>query len=101
MNYELTDEKGLKLLKSSVGFCKFMKTDKYMWQDFVKSSDLPEGQYCPMPRGKYTIKAYSIDADKLPQVLNTGLYTLKVWFSETDGKILSGYHVKANIKRTL
>ncbi|CAO1406426.1 unnamed protein product [Diamesa tonsa] len=77
--------------------CEFMKNDKMTWPQLVNKSDMPKDAPCPFPKGKYSIKDYTLDSNQLPPGILPGTYFAKLTI--LDGlKPVAGYEVKMLIK---
>ncbi|KAL7024373.1 hypothetical protein ACKWTF_013011 [Chironomus riparius] len=56
------------MMKSQHKLCDFLKNEKQIWPDIQRNSNLPEGNPCPMPKGKYWIKDLMIDEKKFSMI---------------------------------
>lgn len=64
-----------------MGICQFMKTvyRKYFYEKISKHSNLPHYDVCPVPKEKYTIKGYPLDAHMFRRIISPGEYRLNAF----------------------
>lgn len=74
-----------------------MKTiyKKFFYDDISKYSNLPNYDACPIPKGKYEIKDYSLDLKKfkhLKSMAKPGSYRFD-WFMIKNDVAVCGVHI--------
>jgi ganglioside GM2 activator len=94
--YQLTNDKGMKLVTGSEPICDFVKNEKRYYPDLLKFSNAPEPGTCPLPKGIYTVTNYVIPLDSVPNA-PPGNYELKVTYT-TEGRQIGGYLIKVSYK---
>ncbi|KAG5670617.1 hypothetical protein PVAND_000866 [Polypedilum vanderplanki] len=104
---------GLKVLKKQGGeyrylpyrfpntpFCDAAATDKYIYPEIVKNSDLPDDmkKNCPLEIGNYTLNGIIPNTENAPKIiLPSGEYSAEVSFYNSEDKITSTFRFYATI----
>ena len=58
-------------------WCDFSKAETFHLTAIWKTANFPPQAQCPIPKGKYYIKNFTPDPEKLPEFLN-GRYMIKI-----------------------
>lgn len=77
-------------------FCDFIKKEKYVYPDLVKSSTLPPGDNCDWKIGTYAINDYYPDIKNFPPVLQSGDYMVTISIMK-NGELMNGFKVMGSL----
>ncbi|XP_070503078.1 uncharacterized protein [Chironomus tepperi] len=83
------------MMRSQDKFCDFLKHEKQVWPDVQQKSNFPEGNPCPLPKGKYWLKDLAIDEKKFIMI-PPGEYHARVAAIQND-RVLAAVDVYCRI----
>ncbi|XP_039498186.1 uncharacterized protein LOC120455795 [Drosophila santomea] len=78
------NQRGSMVMAVKKPFCQFIKEDEDSYPSIQKSSNLPDQDTCPFPKGKYTIDNYEMETNFLPDNAPKGDYLLQLSLLDRD-----------------